>query len=503
MSKMASMRNRARERARPWRHLLWIGGLAVALSGCAVGPNFVRPAPPNLQGYTASPPPAGFASTTGAGNQRVHLGQEISAEWWDLFHSPALDSVVRDALAGSPTLAAAQAALAAAKENVAAARGSFFPQVDVAASLERSRASALRSGSGPSGGRSGGAPTTNLYSVGPTVSYPLDVFGGTRRKMEQQQALADFQGYELAAAYLTLTGSAVTEGMTIASVRAQIQATEEVVAEDERNLSLVRQEFEAGKVARTDVLSAETQLASDRTALPALQQQLSSARHALSILTGRSPAQWSPPAFALPEFTLPPDLPLSLPSVLVRQRPDILAAEAQLHADSAAIGVATAQLYPNITLSASLAQEALTAGSLFNGVNTFWSLAAGLTAPLFHGGTLEAQRRAAIDTYRASLATYEQTVLQAFQQVADSLQALAHDAEAVDAERQVLDVASAALDLQRQSYAAGKTNILQLIDAERSYQQARLGSARAEAQRLLDTAQLFVALGGGWSKAKL
>ncbi len=254
-------------------------------------------------------------------------------------------------------------------------------------------------------------------------------------------------------------------------------------------------------MARTDVLSAETQLANDHTALPPLRQQLSSARHALSILTGRSPAEWSPPEFALADFTLPRDLPLTLPSALVRQRPDILAAEAQLHADSAAIGVATAQLYPNITLSASLDQEALAAGSLFNAVNTFWSLAAGLTAPLFHGGTLEAQRRAAIDTYRASLATYEQTVLQAFQQVADSLQALAHDAEQIDAERQVLDAASAALDLQQQSYAAGKTNILQLIDAERSYQQARLGSAKAEAQRLLDTAQLFVALGGGWSKA--
>ncbi len=501
------MRNRARGpgvlAAGFWRHLLWSGGLVATLSGCAVGPDFVRPAPPNIHDYTATKPPVEISSTTGGVSQRLRIGQDISAEWWDLFRSPALNGVLRDALAGSQTLVAARSTLAAAQEGVAAARGGFYPQVDVAASFERSRPSALRSGSRPAGGGSGGAPASNLYSLGPTVSYSLDVFGGTRRKVEQQQALAQFQGYELAAAYLTLTGNAVTQSISIASLRAQIQATEDVLADDKRNLSLVRQEFAAGKVARTDVLSAETQLASDGTALPALRQQLSSARHALSILTGRPPAEWSPPEFALTDFTLPRDLPLSLPSELVRQRPDILAAEAQLHADSAAIGVATAQLYPNITLSASLAQEALGAGSLFNAVNTFWSLAADLTAPIFHGGTLEAQRRAAIDTYRASLATYKQTVLQAFQQVADSLQTLAHDAEQVDAERQVLDAAAAALDLQRQSYAAGKTNILQLIDAERAYQQARLGSTKAEAQRLQDTAQLFVALGGGWSKAKL
>lgn len=487
--------------ARLWRRLVWIGGLAAALSGCAVGPDFVRPAPPSVQGYTAAEPPAAFASQTGAGNQRLHSGQAISRQWWDQFRSPVLDTVVRDALAGSPTLAAARATLAAAEENVAAARGGFFPQVDLSTSLERSRTSPLRSGHRPAGGRSGVATTSNLYSLGPTVSYSPDVFGGTRRKVEQQQALAARQAYELAAAYLTLTGNAVTDVITIASVRAQIQATEEIIAEDERNLSLIRQEFAAGKVARTDVLSAETQLAGDHTALPALRQQLSSGRHALAILTGRPPAAWSPPEFALSDLSLPLDLPLALPSALVRQRPDILAAEGQLHADSAAIGVATAQLYPNITLSASLGLEALDAASLFNAVNGFWNLAADLAVPLFHGGTLEAQRRAAVDTFRASLATYEQTVLQAFQQVADSLQALAHDAEQVDAERQVLEAARAALDLQRQSYAAGKTNVLQLIDAERSYQQARLGSAKADAQRLQDTAQLFVALGGGWSKA--
>jgi len=237
--------------------------------------------------------------------------------------------------------------------------------------------------------------------------------------------------------------------------------------------------------------------------LPALRQQLAAARDALVVLTGRAPASWSPPEFALGEFKLPGELPLSLPSALARQRPDILAAEARLHADSAAIGVATANLYPNFVLSAALSQQSTDSGALLRSANSVWSLAGKLTAPLFHGGTLRAQRRAAIETYKASLATYEQTVLQGLQQVADTLQLLEHDADLVDSQRQLLDSASAALALQRESYAAGKSDVLQLISAERAYQQARLGLVRAEAQRLQDTAQLFVALGGGWWDAKL
>jgi NodT family efflux transporter outer membrane factor (OMF) lipoprotein len=326
----------------------------------------------------------------------------------------------------------------------------------------------------------------------------VDVFGAVRRGVEQQTALAEFQHDELAAAWLSLSGNAVTESITIASLRAQIEATEGVVNDDEQNLGLVERKSEAGKAARTDVLTAETQLASDRAQLPPLHQQLAAAQHAVSVLAGQLPAEWSPPDFTLDRFQLPADLPLSLPSELVRQRPDILASEAQLHAASAAIGVATAQLYPSITLSGSLAREVLEAGSLFSGTGTAWMLAAEAAAPIFHGGTLQAQRRGAIDAYQASLASYEQTVLQAFQQVADTLRALAHDAELVGAQQQLLDTAREALALQRLSYDAGKTDLLKLVDAQRSYQQARLGLARAEGQRLQDTAQLFVALGGGW-----
>lgn len=476
-----------------------IGSLAVALAGCAVGPDYVRPAQPRLKGYTAGAMPATISSTTGAPAQHIQLGERISAQWWQLFRSPALDEVIRIAIRDNRTLAAARATLAAAQQSVLVTRGGLFPQLDLSASAERRKSSALRTVS--SGIQTGGG-ITNLFSIGPTVSYAADVFGGTRRKVEQQQALADFQNYQLAAAYLSLTGNAVTQAITIASLRAQIQATQEVIANDQQNLSLVRQEFEAGKVARIDILTAQTQLASDRTALPTLHQQLSSARHALAVLTGRSPATWSAPDFDLEKFTLPRELPLSLPSKLVRQRPDILAAEAQLHADTAAIGVATAQLYPSITLTGSFGQQSFTADTLFNAANQFWNLSAGLLAPIFHGGTLQAQRRAAIETYKASLATYEQTVLQGFQQVADILRALAHDAELVDAEQEVLDSASQSLDLQRISYAAGKTTILNLIDSQRAYQQARLGFVRAQAQRLLDSAQLLVALGGGWWQGK-
>jgi NodT family efflux transporter outer membrane factor (OMF) lipoprotein len=461
------------------------GVLALALSGCAVGPDFVRPAGPDGDRYTSQPMPTEIRSSTGAASQQIEPGKSIPAQWWDLYHSRELSEVLRSAVDGSRTIAAARATLAAARENVLAARGGYWPQLDASASAARSRANG------------------NLYSVGATASYAPDVFGATARGVEQQEALAEQQGYELAAAYLTLTGEAVTQAVSIASLRTQLRATEQVVADDERNLELVRLKYDAGKVPRTDVLTAETQLASDRTALPGLRQQLSSARHALVILTGRAPAEWSPPEFALDDFTLPSGLPLSLPSALARQRPDILAAEARLHADSAAIGVATARLYPDITLSASLGQQAADSGSLFRGANRVWSLAAGLGAPILHGGTLRAQRRAAIDNYEASLATYQQTVLQGLQQVADTLQALAHDAELVDAQRQLIDSASAALALQRESYAAGKSDVLQLISAERAYQQALLGSVRAQAQRLQDTAQLFLALGGGWWDAKL
>jgi NodT family efflux transporter outer membrane factor (OMF) lipoprotein len=473
-------------------------GLPIAvylLCSCAVGPDFERPESPTPPSYTAEPVHTVMSHPASGAEQHLQLAEDLSGQWWELFHSPGLNEVVTRTIADNPSLAAARATLAEAQEAIAAAKGSFFPQIDVGGGVQRTRIPGLQSGAS--------ASTSSFYSVGPSASYLVDVFGGVRRSVEQQTALAEFQGYELAAAWLTLTGNAVTQSVAIASLRAEIEAVEEVIEDGEQNLALVQRQFEAGKVARSDVLVAKTQLASDRAQLPPLRQRLAVARHAVSALAGQVPALWSPPEFDLEHFELPGELPVSLPSELARKRPDILAAEAQLHAASAAIGVATAQLYPSLTLSGSVAQEALEIGSLFSGGGAAWALAARLTAPLFHGGTLRAQRRAAIEAYQASLATYQQVVVQAFQQVADSLRALENDAELVGAAQELLDTARESLSLQRVSYEAGKTDLLLLLVSERAYQQARSGLAQAQGQRLQDTVQLFVALGGGWWQSKI
>jgi len=295
-----------------------------------------------------------------------------------------------------------------------------------------------------------------------------------------------------------LTGNVVAQAISIAGVRLQIAASEEIIAEDETNLNLVQAKFDAGKAARTDVLTADSQLANDRALLPPLRQQLSAANYALSILVGKLPAEWMAPDFELEQLTLPNELPVSLPSDFVRQRPDIMAAEAQLHAASAAIGVATANLYPSVTLSGSAGLESMTVATLFNGASSMWTLASGVTAPIFHGGALLSQQRAAIDAYQGAFASYRETILQAFGQVATTLDALAHDADLVAAQRHALDVADESLALARESYAAGKSDVLQMLDSQRLDQQARLGYARALTQRFQDTTQLFVAMGGGW-----
>jgi NodT family efflux transporter outer membrane factor (OMF) lipoprotein len=474
--------------------------LALVLAGCAVGPDFSQPGPPEVEEYTSAPMPAVLTSGHGEEEQRLLTGQTISAEWWALFESPALKQIIEEAIARNHTLAAAKATLAQAQQVVLQARGAYYPQLDFAANAQRQQASnslSERQGSG----KSSNSPPFNLFSLGPTVSYTPDVFGATRRLVEQQEALAENQAYQLAAAYLTLTGNAVSQTINVASARMQLSAAEDIITQDERDVDLVRRKFEAGKAAESDVLTAQSLLENDRTQIPPLRQQLSVARHALSVLVGRFPGEWSPPDLDLTDLKLPQELPLSLPSEVARQRPDILAAEAQLHAASAEIGVAVAQMYPTITLSASAGFESSSVNDLFQASSLIWGLASGLSAPIFHGGTLEAQKQAAIEAFRASLATYQQTVLEAFGQIADTLRALQHDAELVDAERSAYETSSASLALQRLIYEAGKSDLLLLLTAERAYQQARLGYVRAQAQRLLDTAQLFVALGGGWWEA--
>jgi NodT family efflux transporter outer membrane factor (OMF) lipoprotein len=426
----------------------------------------------------------------------VALGEKVAAEWWTLFRSPEIDALVKEAIVDSPTLESATARLTAAQEAVAAASGALYPQVDFSASVTRGKINAASFGLNPDFARL--PPNYNAYQLGPTVSYALDIFGGTRRQIEEKAASADVQRYQLYAAYQVLTGNAVTQATQIAAVRAQLQAIHDILELDQRNLDLVRTQRQAGSVPDTDVVSAESQLAADATLLPGPQQQLDVTKHALAVLLGRAPSDWSPPDFDLAKLILPDHLPVSLPSELVHQRPDILAAEARLHVASAQIGVATAQLYPSITLSGSAGAAALDPGHLFNPAGLFWSVAAGLAEPVFDGGTREANRRAALAEFKASAADYRQTVLQAFGQVADVLQALSHDAQLLAAQQHAVDLATESVRLQRIRYTGGGAGILDLLDAQRQYQQAQLGYVRAEAQRYQDTIQLMVAMGGGW-----
>ncbi len=466
---------------------------AALLGGCTLGPDFSSPPPPRDAAYL---PPGQHGSAGQAGvadPQAVALGRQLRGDWWVLFRSPELDRVVAEAVAGNRNLAAARASLGQAVQEAAAAGGALFPQIDATAQADRERINLAAYGiPGP-------ASVFNLYQIGPTVTYALDLFGKNRRRIEEAEALAADQGYQLDAAYLSLTGNVVGQAVAIAALRAQIRATEEIVTDDEQNLGLVQAAKAAGSATQVDVLHAETQLAGDRTLLPPLRQRLGVARHALAVLAGRTPAQWSPPEFDLDGFRLPRDLPVSLPSRLVRQRPDILAAEAQLHAASAAVGVATASRYPDITLTADFLQQATYPGHLWQDAASSVTAGGGLTAPLFHGGTLAAQQRAAEAAYRAADARYQQTVLAAFAQVADLLQALTHDAEESAAQDKAMTAAAESLRLTRFSYTAGNVGVLQVLDAQRQYQQARLGSVRARAQRYLDTAQLFLAMGGGRS----
>ncbi|HEX3913382.1 MAG TPA: efflux transporter outer membrane subunit [Steroidobacteraceae bacterium] len=459
------------------------------LSGCVVGPDFTRPAAPAAQRYTA-PAPADARPDPNSSAQRAMLGQEIEGSWWKLFRSQAIDAVVAQAVEHNRTLEASTATLRQARELALASEGARYPQIGLTAGVGRQKY-----GQELFGG-SFDLPPFTYFAVGPTVSYTLDYNGGIARGIEEQRAIAEVTQHQLDAAYLTVTGQAVMQTLAIASARAQIATVETILQQDRDTLKLVQTAFDEGSVAKIDVVSAQSQIASDMALLPPLRQDLARAHHALSIVLGRVPAGELPPDLELSQVTLPPEIPVSLPSELAHRRPDILAAEARLHAATSAVGVAESNLYPKIQLNGTLGQQAVNAGDLFNSHNTAWSLISGLTMPLFDGGTLRAQKRAALDAMHASAAYYEQTVLEAFGQVADLLDALNHDAEQLEAQARAQEAAQSNLDLARASYAEGNVGVVQVLDAQRTFQQARLGYVRSEAQRYQDTVQLFLALGG-------
>jgi NodT family efflux transporter outer membrane factor (OMF) lipoprotein len=459
------------------------------LSGCTVGPNFRRPTPPAADGYVASASPDGQPATND-GVQRAVLGQQIVGDWWSLFRSDAIDAVVAQAVEHNRTLEESTATLRQARDLALASEGARYPQVGLTAGIGRQKYGAELFGG------SFTLPPFTYFAVGPTVSYTLDYNGGIARGIEAQRALAEMNQHQLNAAYLTVTGQAVMQTLAIASARAQIATIENILQQDKDNLKLVQTAFDEGSAARIDVVSAQSQLASDMALLPPLRQELSRAHHALSVVLGQAPLKELPPDLDLVQLTLPHDIPVSLPSELAHRRPDILAAEARLHAATSEVGVAEANLYPKIQLNGTVAQEAVNAGDLFNRSNAAWSLISGLTMPLFDGGTLRAQKRAAVEAMHASAAYYEETVLEAFGQVADLLDALNHDTEQLEAQAHAQEAAQSSLDLARASYAEGNAGVIQVLDAQRAFQQARLGFVRSEAQRYLDTVQLFLALGG-------
>jgi NodT family efflux transporter outer membrane factor (OMF) lipoprotein len=473
-------------------------GIAVglALAGCAVGPDFKSPDAPANAGtsYVPGKPVAQTDSTKGlAGDaQRFVSDRDVPADWWTLFRSPELDQLVRSALEHNPTMAGAQASLRQAEETYKAQSGNLlFPNVNAQLGAERERESALQSFT-PSG------VVFNAYSASVNVSYTVDVFGAVKRQLENAHAAVDYQRYQLEATYITLSTNVVLTAIREASARAQLKATNEVLASQEKELGVIEKQFSVGAIPRTTLLTQKNQVAQTRATIPALEKALSQAQHQLSVYVGKLPSESGMPEFQLDSLHLPEDLPLTLPSKLVRQRPDILAAEAQLHEASAQVGVATANMYPQIQLTGAYGYQALHPSDLFSSKSGYWSIAGGLLQPLFNGGALSAQRRASLAALDAAGAQYKTTVLAAFQNVADSLRALESDASTLKAEVEVESLARESMELSQQQYKLGGISYLVLLDAQRNYQQAHVALVQAQSARYSDTAALFQSLGGGW-----
>jgi NodT family efflux transporter outer membrane factor (OMF) lipoprotein len=462
--------------------------VTAALGGCAVGPDFRAPARPTEQAYLPDGAPRIGPAAQGEAGQTVEMGRTLQADWWTGLGAPELNETVEAALANNFTLAAARANLAKAQQIVKAARGGLYPQVDGAGGIERRAYGAYFLGP-----QAFSFPTFSAYTGGVSVSYDPDVFGGTHRRIELAAADAQVSGEALNASKLAVSGAVVTIAVEIADARAQIAAVQDIIASDEKTLDLVHAARRTGVASEMDVTTAQSQFDRDQALAPPLHQRLQAAQDALAVLVGRSPASWSAPAFDLDHMTLPEELPLAVPSELVRARPDIRAAEARLHAASAQVGIATADLYPRFNLSAAVAGEGLVSGP----AGAAWSLVGGMTAPIFHGGSLTARRKAAEQAYQATFADYQQTVLTSFQQVADTLHGLSNAADSVRTERQALDSASAALRLTRLGYGAGNAGIVQVLDAQRLQQLAQLNLIEARARRYGLTVNLFLASGGG------
>ncbi len=476
----------------------WSGiALAAALlaGGCTVGPDFRSPPlSPTINHSSGPVPDTTGAPVAGGAPQRFNPNAAIRADWWRLFGSAELDALVERAIKDSPTLALASARLREASENFSAETGArLYPRVDAMAGANRERISTAAFGN-PN-------PTNNLftlYNASVNVSYAFDFSGAIWRGIEGFQAVVEFEAFQFEAARLSLTANLVTAAINEASLRAQLAANQSTLATQERLLAIIRQQAAMGGANRNDVLAQETQVAQTRTLLPPLRRQIGLASHQVALLAGRAPNATDLPRFDLASLHLPEELPLSIASDLVKQRPDIRAAESQWHQASARLGVATANLYPQLTLSASMGSQALSPAALFGTRSMVSSLAGSLLQPIFRGGELQARRRAAQAVYEQAEAQYRQTVLLAFQNVADILQALTEDAQGLRSQSEFVAAANQTLALATGQYRVGAVGQLTLLNAQRQAQLAQVGLAQAQAARLADTAALFQALGGGW-----
>ncbi len=472
------------------------GGIAILLAGCTVGPNFLRPRAPSDDSYG----PAGQlgkttgASVPGGASQQIVRGMDLPSQWWTLFRSPELNRLVESSLKRNPDLRAADAALRQAMENVYAQRGFFFPQIQVNGGPSRQRnavgtlAPTLNSGDA----------VYNLYTAQLAISYAPDVFGLNRRQVESLQALADVQRFQVEAAYVSLTSNVVSAAIQEALLRAQLEATEIITTVQREQLRISQVQFDAGQIAKSEVVAQEALLAQTLATVPVLKKQLAQQRNLLTALSGGLPNEEPAEQFNLAGLELPQELPLSLPSKLVEQRPDVRAAEAQLHAASALIGVAIGNMLPQITISAAKGGVATELGQIFQAGNIFWSLGANIAQTLFAGGTLIHRKRGAEAAFDQAAAQYKSTVITAFRNVADTLRALEFDAEVLAAQVTAERAAAKSLDYVQRGRKLGSVNYLALLSAQQAYQQAVLNLVQARASRYEDTVALFQALGGGW-----
>ncbi|MDR3570443.1 MAG: efflux transporter outer membrane subunit [Syntrophobacteraceae bacterium] len=486
------------------RYIRRVPRIAAALwlllaAGCAVGPNFRKPAAPAVGAYTAGPLQTTTSETKvpGGAAQRFVQGLNIPGEWWRVFHSPPLNDLIERALANNPDLKSAQAALRVAREGVLAQRGAFFPGITGGFSASRQGQSQMLAPA-PNYPAVSSEFQYNLFTPQVSVSYAPDVFGLNRRTFESLAAQENAVRFQLIATYVTLSSNVVAAAIQEASLRAQIRATRQLIAIDSSMVRILRYQFAKGYACRLDVAGQESQLAQLAATLPPLRKQLAQQRDLLAVLAGSFPSRPPVEKFELSTLRLPQELPVSLPSQLVEQRPDVRQAEENLHAASAQIGIAIANRLPNITLTADAGSTALSLDKVFSSGTAFWGMGAQLAEPLFDGGALLHKERAAKAAYTLAAEQYRSTVLTAFQNVADTLNALEQDANGLKATASGADAARVTLTLARRQTRAGYACELTLLNAEQAYYQARINLIQAQAARFADTAALFQALGGGW-----